>query len=120
LDLLAVGTGINTGIVTVGLMGSDAHVYNYTVFGRDVNVGGRAIVLARRECATLEHLMRRLGRVVPKTILEEKLYGIDDDLGSNVIPVHVHHLRRKLVEAGATAEIHTVRGVGYLLDERKP
>lgn len=41
LDLLAVGTGINTGIVTVGLMGSDAHVYNYTVFGRDVNVASR-------------------------------------------------------------------------------
>jgi DNA-binding response OmpR family regulator len=38
-------------------------------------------------------------------------------LDSNVIPVHVHHLRRKLVDAGASAEIHTVRGVGYLLSE---
>jgi adenylate cyclase len=41
LDLLTVGIGINTGVVTVGLMGSDAHVYNYTVFGRDVNVASR-------------------------------------------------------------------------------
>lgn len=41
LELLVVGTGINTGMVTVGLMGSDAHVYNYTVFGRDVNVASR-------------------------------------------------------------------------------
>jgi adenylate cyclase len=41
LDLLVVGIGINTGIVTVGLMGSDTHVYNYTVFGRDVNVASR-------------------------------------------------------------------------------
>jgi DNA-binding response OmpR family regulator len=61
--------------------------------------------------------MRRLGRVVPKTVLEDKLYGLDDELESNAIPVHVHHLRRKLAGAGATAEIHTVRGVGYVLTE---
>jgi class 3 adenylate cyclase/CHASE2 domain-containing sensor protein len=41
LDLLSVGTGINTGVVTVGLMGSDAHIVNYTVFGREVNLAAR-------------------------------------------------------------------------------
>ena len=87
--------------------------------GRDVRVGSTFLALARRECAILEYLMRRLGRVVPKAVLEEKLYGIDDELGSNAVPVHVHHLRRKLADAGATAEIHTVRGVGYLLVEKK-
>src|SRR5579883_1175795 len=87
--------------------------------GRDVRVGNTSVLLARRESAILEHLMRRLGRVIPKAVLEEKLYGIDDELESNAIPVHVHHLRRKLVEAGASAEIHTVRGVGYLLTEAK-
>jgi DNA-binding response OmpR family regulator len=91
----------------------------FDTLGRDVRVGGAAVPMPRRECAILEHLMRRLGRVVPKTVLEEKLYGIDDELESNAIPVHVHHLRRKLVEAGATAEIHTVRGIGYLLTEGK-
>ena len=65
----------------------------------------------------LEQLMRRLGRVVPKAVLEEKLYGMDDSIESNTIPVHAHHLRRKLQEAGAAVEIHTVRGVGYLLDK---
>ena len=75
--------------------------------------------MPRRESAILEHLMRRLGRVVPKETLEDKLYGLDNELGSNAIPVHVHHLRRRLVDAGATAEIHTVRGVGYLLTEVK-
>ena len=64
--------------------------------------------------------MRRCGRVVPRAVLEDKLYGIDELIGSNAIPVHVHHLRRKLLEAGATVAIHTVRGVGYLLDEAKP
>jgi DNA-binding response OmpR family regulator len=93
---------------------------NFDTIGRDVWVGGVQVVMPRRESAILEHLMRRLGRVVPKAVLEEKLYGIDEELESNAIPVHVHHLRRKLLEAGATAEIHTVRGVGYFLSEDKP
>ena len=85
--------------------------------GRDVRIDAKGLVLTRRETAILEHLMRRAGRVVPKAVLEEKLYGLDDELESNAIPVHVHHLRRKLIDHGATAEIHTVRGVGYLLVE---
>jgi len=92
----------------------------FDTIGRDVSVGNVPLALPRRETAILEHLMRRLGRVVPKPVLEEKLYGMDDELESNAIPVHVHHLRHKLVESGATAEIHTVRGVGYLLAETKP
>lgn len=91
----------------------------FDTIGRDVRVGVASLSMPRRESAILEHLMRRLGRVVPKAVLEEKLYGIDDELESNAIPVHVHHLRRKLLEAGATAEIHTVRGVGYLLTQGK-
>jgi DNA-binding response OmpR family regulator len=86
---------------------------------RDVRIGNASLALPRREVAILEHLMRRLGRVVPKALLEEKLYGIDEELESNAIPVHVHHLRRRMMEAGATAQIHTVRGVGYLLTESK-
>jgi DNA-binding response OmpR family regulator len=84
---------------------------------RHVRVDGTSLILPRRESAILENLMRRLGRVVPKAVFEEKLYGLDDEHGSNTIPVHIHHLRRKLLDAGATAEIHTVRGVGYLLTE---
>jgi DNA-binding response OmpR family regulator len=87
----------------------------FDTIGRDVRIDDAVLTLPRREAAILEHLMRRVGRVVPKALLEEKLYGLDDELGSNAIPVHVHHLRRKLVESGATVEIHTVRGVGYLL-----
>jgi len=87
----------------------------FDTIGRDLRIGETVLVLPRRESAILEHLMRRAGRVVPKAVLEEKLYGIDDELGSNAIPVHVHHLRRKLMDRGATVEIHTVRGVGYLL-----
>ena len=89
----------------------------FDTIGRDLRVADRVVLLPRRETAILEHLMRRVGRVVPKALLEEKLYGYDDELESNAIPVHVHHLRRKLIDGGATAEIHTVRGVGYLLIE---
>jgi DNA-binding response OmpR family regulator len=91
----------------------------FDTIGRDVRVDEHPIVLPRRESTILEHLMRRLGRVVPKAVLEEKLYGYGDELESNAIPVHVHHLRRKLIDAGANAEIHTVRGIGYLLTETK-
>jgi DNA-binding response OmpR family regulator len=89
----------------------------FDTIGRDVRVGSLSVLLTRREAAILEHLMRRLGRVVPNTLLEERLYGIDDELESNAIPVHIHHLRRKLLDAAGTAEIHTVRGLGYVLTD---
>lgn len=85
--------------------------------GREASVNGIALPHARHELAVLEQMMRRLGRVVPKAVLEEKLYGLDAEPESNTIPVHVHHLRRRLLAAGACVAIHTVRGVGYLLAE---
>jgi DNA-binding response OmpR family regulator len=104
-----------------GALGATLAIGNliFDTIGRDLRIADHAVLLPRRETAILEHLMRRVGRVVPKVLLEEKLYGFDDELESNAIPVHIHHLRRKLNDAGATAEIHTVRGVGYLLNEVK-
>jgi DNA-binding response OmpR family regulator len=80
--------------------------------GRELAVAGRPVHLSRRELAILEQMLRRFGRIVPKAVLEEKLYGIDEEPDSNTIPVHVHHLRRQLQAAGANLAIHTVRGVG--------
>jgi DNA-binding response OmpR family regulator len=91
----------------------------FDTIGRDVRVGSTPLQLPRRECAILEHLMRRQGRVVPKTVFEEKLYSMDNELESNAVPVHVHHLRRRLQKANATVVIHTIRGVGYILTETK-
>lgn len=61
--LLQLGTGINTGIVTVGLMGSDQHILNYTVFGREVNLASRLETVSGRgriviSEATYQHLLR--------------------------------------------------------------
>jgi DNA-binding response OmpR family regulator len=92
---------------------------SFDTIGRDAKIGDTAVPLSRRESAILEHLMRRLGRVVPRTVLEEKLYGLEEGVESNAVPVHVHHLRRKLIEHAAKVEIHTVRGLGYLLSETK-
>jgi len=86
--------------------------------GRELSIGGNPVRLSRRELAILEQMMRRLGRIVPKAVLEEKLYGIDEEPDSNPIPVHVHHLRRQLETASANLEIHTIRGVGYILADR--
>lgn len=102
-----------------GALGAVLRAGNVTLdtLGRDAKVSDQAVSLSRREVSILEHLMRRLGRVVPRTVLEEKLYGFGEEIDSNAIPVHVHHLRRKLLGSGATVEIHTVRGIGYLLTE---
>jgi DNA-binding response OmpR family regulator len=86
--------------------------------GRELTIGGNPVRLSRRELAILEQMMRRFGRIVPKALLEEKLYGIDEEPDSNPIPVHVHHLRRQFEAAGADVEIHTIRGVGYVLADR--
>jgi DNA-binding response OmpR family regulator len=72
---------------------------------------GRAVELSAREFALLHELARSAGRVLSKDQLAERLYGFGEELESNAIEVHVHHLRRKL----APEAIVTVRGVGYLL-----
>ena len=97
----------------------DAGNVRLDTIGRELSIGGNPVRLPRRELAILEQMMRRLGRIVPKAVLEEKLYGIDEEPDSNPIPVHVHHLRRQLEAASAGVLIHTIRGVGYILAETK-
>ena len=75
----------------------------------------RAVPLRPREAALLEVLMRRAGEPVHRDALLSSLYGLDEEIGSNTLDVHVHHLRRRLAEAGARAGIVTVRGLGYAL-----
>jgi DNA-binding response OmpR family regulator len=84
---------------------------------RQVFVDERPIAFSAREVAVLEHLLRRSGRVVAKTLLENSLYGPAQEVGSNAVEVHVHRLRRHLAETGASVQVHTVRGVGYMIGE---
>lgn len=76
-----------------------------------VTFRGRAVALSAREFALLHELARAAGRVLSREQLEQRLYPRGEEIGSNAIEVHVHHLRRKL----APELVVTVRGVGYLL-----
>ena len=60
------------------------------------------------------------GRVVPKDVLEEKMYGFGEEVTSNSVEVHVSRLRKRLSKAGATLQVHTLRGVGYLISDEAP
>jgi two-component system response regulator TctD len=82
---------------------------------RQVFVDGKPMLLSAREIAVLEHLLRRHGRIVAKTLLESSLYGLSQEVGSNAVEVYVHRVRKHLAEVGASVQIHTMRGVGYLI-----
>jgi len=84
---------------------------------RQVFVDGRPEVLSARELTLLEILMRRSGKVVPKRYVEDHLFGMGAEVGPNAVEVSVHRLRKRLEGLKAALEIHTVRGVGYLLAE---
>lgn len=76
-----------------------------------VQFRGKAVELTAREFALLHELMRNAGRVLSREQLEQRLYAWGQEVESNAIEVHVHHLRRKL----APGLLRTVRGVGYLM-----
>jgi DNA-binding response OmpR family regulator len=72
---------------------------------------GKPVELPAREYALLQALMLSAGRVLTREQLAERLYAWGEEIESNAIAVHIHHLRRKL----APQVIRTVRGVGYLM-----
>jgi DNA-binding response OmpR family regulator len=78
---------------------------------QQVRVNGTEIELSRREYMLLKTLMENVGRVQTRDSLETKLYSWGDEIASNTIEVHIHHLRKKLPEQF----IRTVRGIGYTI-----
>jgi two-component system response regulator QseB len=76
---------------------------------RIVTFRGSPVELSAREFAVLEALMKEPGAVVSREKLEDAVYGWGEEVGSNSIEVHLHHLRRKLLPE----LIRNVRGVGY-------
>jgi two-component system OmpR family response regulator/two-component system response regulator QseB len=97
-------TGRAAPLLEVGPLRIDPAAHNVSFQGRDVE-------LSAREFAVLHELARAAGRVLSKEQVAERVYGWGEELGSNAVEVHVHHLRRKL----APEVIVTVRGVGYLV-----
>ena len=80
-----------------------------------VTRGGLPINLTPKEYAILEVLMRHAGRVVTRARLAERVWETEHDSLTNLVDVHVSHLRRKIDGSGAPPLIHTVRGRGYLV-----
>jgi DNA-binding response OmpR family regulator len=78
---------------------------------RSVVFRGQPVELQAKEFNLLQELMSNAGRVLSREQLASRLYAWGDEVESNAVEVHVHHLRRKL----APALIRTVRGVGYVL-----
>jgi DNA-binding response OmpR family regulator len=92
----------------------------FDVGAREARVAGAPVKVSRQESRVLEVLLRRNGRVVPKGMIEQGLYGLGDNLSSNSVEVIVHRLRKKLQDKDAATKIHTVHGVGYMILAEEP
>jgi DNA-binding response OmpR family regulator len=103
------------------LLGRSLRVANlaFDTESREAFVDDKLQVLSARETAVLELLMRRKDRVVSKKLVEDHIFGLSGEVASNAVEVYVHRLRKQLAERGAKVQIHTIRGVGYLMSEAK-
>jgi len=103
------------------LLGRALQVANlvFDTESRQAFIDDRPQTLSAREVAVLELLMRRKDRVVSKKLVEDQIFGVSGEIASNAVEVYVHRLRKQLSENGAKVQIHTIRGVGYLISEEK-
>lgn len=87
---------------------------------RKVVRGGDTIDLAPKEFLILEYLMRNKGRPLSRTMIVEHVWDMDYDGLTNIVDVYIRHLRSKIDDNYPAKLIHTVRGVGYMLDLPDP
>ena len=82
---------------------------------RRATLGGRELALSEKQFSLLAFLLGHAGRVVTRAMVLEEVFGYGFDPGTNIVDVHIGHLRQKI--DGAQARITTVRGVGYRLEK---
>ena len=80
-----------------------------------VTLNGEPMNVSRREFALLQKLLENAGRVLSREHLTQSLYGWGEDVDSNALEVHIHNLRKKFGQPF----IHTIRGIGYMIDKNK-
>lgn len=80
---------------------------------------GQRVDLTAKEFALLELLLRRQGEVLPKSLIASQVWDMNFDSDTNVIEVAIRRLRLKIDDGHASKLIHTVRGMGYVLEERQ-
>lgn len=88
------------------------------LMGHRVMRGGKRLDLTPKEFALLSLLARRSGEVLTRTRIAERIWDIDFESDTNVVDVHMRRLRAKVDDPFENKLIHTVRGVGYVLEER--
>ncbi|HVQ76654.1 MAG TPA: response regulator transcription factor [Candidatus Binatia bacterium] len=108
--LLRRGQGQRAPVLRLGTLSLDPAT-------RRVVRADRRIDLTAREYALLECFMRNVGRVLSRSQLAERVWGLDFDPGSNVVDVYVGYLRRKIDGPGDARLLHTLRGAGYVMKE---
>jgi DNA-binding response OmpR family regulator len=103
------------------MLGRSLQVANlvFDTESRQAFIDDKPQILSAREVAVLELLMRRRDRVVSKKLVEDHIFGLSGEIASNAVEVYVHRLRKQLSERGARVQIHTIRGVGYIIAEEK-
>jgi heavy metal response regulator len=87
---------------------------------RKVTRNGESIELAPKEFSILEYMMRNRGRPLSRTMIVEHVWDMDYDGLTNIVDVYIRHLRSKIDDKYPTKMIHTVRGIGYMLDLTEP
>lgn len=80
---------------------------------RTASLHGKVLDLTAREWMLLDLFLGSPGRILTRGMIEEKLYSWDQEIESNAIEVHIHHLRKKI----GSCFIHTKRGLGYVLGD---
>lgn len=113
-SLLRRSSEIKTSVLTAGALAVDTTTH-------DVRLDGKSIGLTAKEYAILEFLLYNKNRVVSRLSIAEHVWGDNFDLFSmtNFVDVHIKNLRKKLEEGGAAQIIHTLRGVGYMIQEKE-
>ena len=99
-----------------GTLRFDELVLDFNLY--EARVNGAAVQLTRTEFALLELFMRNPRQVLPRSLINERVWGYDFGPASNSLGVYVGYLRRKLESGGGKRLIHTVRGVGYVLRDQ--
>ncbi len=84
---------------------------------REARRGDSVLQLTTREFALLEYLCRNAGRVVTRTMILDEVWHMRIDPATNVVDVQIYRLRNKVDSGFQHALIHTIRGVGYVLQE---
>lgn len=84
---------------------------------RDVLVDGNSIKLTAKQYELLEYLIQNKGAILTKEQIYDRVWGFDSDTTIAIVEVFMHHIRKKLEPFGYHADIKTIRGVGYMLNE---